>query len=103
MPMLEGIAARDSAAWLQKLQAVVAARPNGMSRTLFELQAVDWNAAAEAPARHVPAAILANQMRLLLRGGAQNIGYYPDDIALNRPDVDALRTTISTHTYPYSP
>jgi hypothetical protein len=42
-------------------------------------------------------------MRLLLRGGAQNIGYYPDDIVLNRPDVDTLRATISTHTYPYSP
>jgi biofilm PGA synthesis lipoprotein PgaB len=103
MPMLEGIAARDSEAWLQKLQIAVAAHPNGMSRTLFELQAVDWNAAAEAPTRHVPAAVLAKQMRLLLRGGAQNIGYYPDDIVLNRPDVDTLRATISTHTYPYSP
>lgn len=103
MPMLEGIAARDAAAWLQKLETAVAARPNGLRKTLFELQAVDWNVAGDAPTRHVSAAALAGQMRLLLKGGAQNIGYYPDDIVLNQPDVDALRATISTHTYPYSP
>jgi biofilm PGA synthesis lipoprotein PgaB len=103
MPMLEGIAARDAAAWLQNLEIAVAARPDGLRKTLFELQAVDWNVAGDAPTRHVSAAALAGQMRLLLKGGAQNIGYYPDDIVLNQPDVDALRAAISTHTYPYSP
>jgi len=102
MPMLEGIAAHDSTAWLQKLESTVAARRYGLSRTLFELQAVDWNVAAGSRTRHVPAASLANQMTVLLRGGARNIGYYPDDIALNLPDVDALRTTITAHSYPDS-
>ncbi|GAC1304028.1 MAG: poly-beta-1,6-N-acetyl-D-glucosamine N-deacetylase PgaB [Steroidobacteraceae bacterium] len=103
MPMLEGIAAPDSAAWLRKLQIAVKAHPHGLSRTLFELQAVDWNVAAGSSARHVPAAALAEQISLLLRGGAQNVGYYPDDFVLNQPAADVMRTTISTHTYPYSP
>jgi hypothetical protein len=42
-------------------------------------------------------------MRLLLRGGALNIGYYPDDFVMNRPAVDELRRVTSVHAYPYSP
>lgn len=103
MPMLEGIPDRKADAWLQQLQTAVAARPGGLSRTLFELQAVDWNVSRYAPQRHIPATALVSQMRLLLSGGALNIGYYPDDFVTNQPAVGQLSRVISVHTYPYSP
>jgi biofilm PGA synthesis lipoprotein PgaB len=103
MPMLEGVPVREADDWLQRLQTAIAAHPAGLSRTLFELQTVDWRTAPGSPKRAVSAATLVSQMRLLLRGGALNIGYYPDDFVMNRPAVDELRRVTSVHAYPYSP
>jgi biofilm PGA synthesis lipoprotein PgaB len=40
-------------------------------------------------------------MRLLLRLGALNFGYYPDDFVAGLPDQHALHKVFSLQSYPY--
>ena len=49
----------------------------------------------------IPSATLAGQMRLLLRLGALNFGYYPDDFATGLPDQRTLHPVFSLQSYPY--
>jgi biofilm PGA synthesis lipoprotein PgaB len=103
MPLMEGVAKRDAARWLDNLRRIVAKRPEGLRRTIFELQAVDWRVPESGPEREVPTETLAGEMRLLARNGALNFGYYPDDAPANHPNVTELRKTISLAVYPYRP
>ena len=88
MPYMEQ--AKDPQAWLASLVARVAATPGALGKTVFELQSVDWR--MQAP---VDDAVLASQMRLLLRKGVRNFGYYPDDFIQGRPSLDVVRAVIS--------
>jgi poly-beta-1,6-N-acetyl-D-glucosamine N-deacetylase len=49
----------------------------------------------------IPTEILARQMRLLLRLGALNFGYYPDDFIAGHPDEHLLHREFSLQSYPY--
>ena len=88
MPYMERAA--DPDAWLKTLVARVADTPGALDRTVFELQSVDWRK-GEA----IDGGVLAAQMQLLLRAGARNFGYYPDDFILERPALEAVRPAIS--------
>jgi len=88
---------------LRRLVAAVAARPHGLERTLFELQAVDWRQPAGSPARRISAAVLGHQMRLLSRLGAVNFGYYPDDFLADQPAQTRLHRDFSLQSYAYRP
>ena len=100
MPAMENVPAGDSDAWLRRLVAAVATRPLGLKRTIFELQAVDWRSKAGGGAR-IPDATLVRQMRLLLRLGALNFGYYPDDFVTGFPDQHTLHPAFSLQSYPF--
>jgi biofilm PGA synthesis lipoprotein PgaB len=95
MPYMERAA--DPERWLRELAEAVGRQPNGLSKTVFELQSVDWRR-NQAP---VATAELVAQMRLLQRMGAVNFGYYPDNFPADRPQRDSLRTGLSLATYPY--
>jgi len=101
MPYMEGVPPKDADAWLRRLVATVAQRPHGLARTIFELQAVDWRTEAEGDHIKVPTATLARQMRLLLRLGALNFGYYPDNFVEGHPVEPELHPTFSLQSYPY--
>jgi poly-beta-1,6-N-acetyl-D-glucosamine N-deacetylase len=101
MPAMENVPTRDAEAWLHRLVAAVAARPQGLKRTIFELQAVDWRHAAAGHDNNVPVATLVREMRLLLRMGALNFGYYPDDFIAGLPDQRTLHAAFSLQSYPY--
>jgi biofilm PGA synthesis lipoprotein PgaB len=106
MPLMENVpGGRRAEAWLRRLVAAVAARPDGLKRTVFELQAVDWRRQQEqgGGARPVDAADLAGQMRLLSRLGALNFGYYPDDFIAGRPDLRTVHREFSLQQHPYRP
>ncbi len=103
MPALENVPARDAEAWLRRLVASVANRPQGLKRTIFELQAVDWRAEATGTDREIPTEALAGQVRLLLRLGALNIGYYPDDFVIDHPEQRRLHRDFSLQSYPALP
>jgi biofilm PGA synthesis lipoprotein PgaB len=89
MPNMEGV--RNPNEWLQKLTARVAAAPGGMEKTVFELQAVNWNARE----RPISTEDLVHQMRLLQARGVRHLAYYPDDFVKDYPDLKVLRPEFS--------
>jgi len=84
--------------WLRQLVQAVARRPDGLERTLFELQARDWR--TNQP---VPDAELARQMRHLQNLGVRHLGYYPDDFVHQQPGVSTAREALSTQWDPVWP
>ena len=101
MPRMEDVPQDQTDTWLENLVEAAHARPAGLQKTIFELQAVDWHRMAPGQNRDVPPEELGGQMRLLASLGAQNFGYYPDDFIKNTPDVDMLHKDFSLQTYPY--
>jgi len=101
MPALEGVPERDAESWLRRLVATVSTRPRGLKGTIFELQTVDWRHRVAGNNVKIPTEILARQMRLLLRLGALNFGYYPDDFIAGHPDEHLLHREFSLQSYPY--
>jgi biofilm PGA synthesis lipoprotein PgaB len=103
MPRMEKIADGEAPDWLKKLVVAGAGRPDGLRRTIFELQTVDWSLAAKGEERAIPPETLGAQMRLLARQGALNIGYYPDDFVTDTPKAELLHKDFSLQTYAYAP
>jgi biofilm PGA synthesis lipoprotein PgaB len=101
MPAMENVPAAGSEAWLRRLVATVAARPLGLKRTIFELQAVDWRNPVAGKNSKISSQSLVRQMRLLLQSGALNFGYYPDDYVAGFPDQRTLHPAFSLQSYPF--
>lgn len=93
MPFMEHAAKPE--AWLESLVRKVAAQPNGLAKTVFELQSVDWKTG-----KPVSAATLAAQMNRLQQLGAVNIGYYPDDFIADRPALATIKPALSVQMFP---
>jgi poly-beta-1,6-N-acetyl-D-glucosamine N-deacetylase len=96
MPLMEN--AQNSNTWLKSLVAKAKATPNGLQRTVFELQAKDWKLK-----RAVDAKVLKQHMQTLTKAGARHVGYYPDDFINNSPDIETIRPYISSRNFPYLP
>lgn len=93
MPFMEQV--EHPLSWLEQLERKVAQTPNGLARTVFELQTRDWSRGAP-----VPDDVLVDQIRRLQRGGAVHLGYYPDDFLRNAPSIEHLRPVLSLETNP---
>ena len=93
MPKLEK--ARRPKVWLANLVRRVAATPNGLQKTVFELQSVNWR--TREP---VPTPVFARQLRLVQEKGALNLAYYPDDFAKNLPTRSRLIPVFSASPFP---
>lgn len=72
--------------WLRKLVQRAAEHPAGLRRTLFELQAFDWQ-----KQRWLGSRTLRGRLDDLTDAGALHIGYTPDGSFRNAPDADAVR------------
>jgi len=96
MPYMEK--AKNPERWLRRLVEKVAAIPGALDKTVFELQSVDWR--KQEP---LDSAILARHMKLLLRNGAANFGYYPEDFIKGHPDLETILPAISLVTEPQAP
>lgn len=94
MPWMEG--SRDPEAWLDELVTTVAKQPDGLQRTVFELQTVDWR--SNEPI--TPARLNAIVRRLQARG-ARHLAWYPDDFIADRPPLGAAREAMSARSFPY--
>ncbi|MCA3264152.1 MAG: poly-beta-1,6-N-acetyl-D-glucosamine N-deacetylase PgaB [Telmatospirillum sp.] len=101
MPQLENVPVADAEPWLAALVAAVARHPEGLKRTIFELQAVDWRKRGGTEDPRIPTAVLARQMRELTGAGALNFGYYPDDFVADHPDIRVLHRDFSLQSYPF--
>lgn len=93
MPYMEE--ADDPGPWLDRLFAKIKAEPDGVARTVIEMQSRDWKSG-----KPVPAQTLAAHWRRLHLAGARHWGYYPDDFHRNQPDETAIRQVISVETFP---
>lgn len=95
MPALEGAA--DPERWLQQLVEAVARHPQGIARTLFELQTVDWRSGEP-----IPPEVLLAQVRALQAAGVRHLGWYPDDFIGDHPPMPAAREAMSARRFPYA-
>lgn len=99
MPLMEGVASSQAIDWLGELVQAVARHPEGLRRTIFEVQAVDWEAKGSAP-REIKSEQIAQWLNALSAQGARHVGYYPDDFVRNHPEMNVIRPEITTNWYP---
>ncbi len=57
-----------------------------MSRTIFELQAVNWRNNQKIPIQEITETI-----QFLEKHGVKHIGYYPDDFVTDHPHPSKLK------------
>lgn len=98
MPLMEKVPPAQIPAWLDRVVDAAQATPGAMSRTVFEVQAVDWNNGQQ---RRIPTREITDWLRQLNMRGARHFGYYPDDFASNHPDVKTLREHLSNYWFPH--
>ncbi|MDO8941247.1 MAG: poly-beta-1,6-N-acetyl-D-glucosamine N-deacetylase PgaB [Methylicorpusculum sp.] len=84
MPFMEN--AEQPLDWLRVLITKVSSQPQGLSKTVFELQSVDWRTQEK-----IPESELEEQITLLQRMHALNYGYYPDDFHKDHPPASMLK------------
>ena len=84
MPFMEKAENPDQ--WLKELGQQVAKTAKGFERVIFELQPFDWN--TQEP---IAMSIFTHQMEQLKRQGAHHLGYYPDNLYANHPDIMTLQ------------
>jgi poly-beta-1,6-N-acetyl-D-glucosamine N-deacetylase len=90
MPYMEQ--APDPEAFLRGIFDAVAAHPGAMSKVVFELQSVNWRNNDQP----LPGDELFDTIRLLYSWGVRNVGYYPDDLFHNSPDVKKMRDVLDS-------
>ena len=81
--------------WMDKLFEQVAQTPQGLERTVFELQTRDWRSG-----QAVPTAELSRVVRRLHTLGARHIAYYPDDQFQDHPAVREFQQVFSMRSAP---
>lgn len=93
MPFMEK--AENPEAWLEELVKKIAAYPNGLKKTVFELQAVDWNTQQK-----IPMETFLHQLQLVQNLGAIHLGYYPDNLFTNHPRQEDMEKAFALGWFP---
>jgi biofilm PGA synthesis lipoprotein PgaB len=77
-------------AWYEKLHRVV--KDTGQAdRVVFKLQAYDWQ-----KKRWLGDQAVRDDLTYLLALGVRHVAYYPDDVFLNKPDIDTVASILSS-------
>lgn len=84
MPYMEQAPDKDK--FYRDLVQRVKQQPNGMKKTVFELQAVNWRNNEK-----VPTVELTQTIQSLYQQGVIHVGYYPDDPIQDHPDTTEMR------------
>ncbi len=84
MPYMEQ--AKDPEQFYTDLVTRVKRYPNGLKKTVFELQAKDWRTAQPIASEELADTIIKLYMR-----GVRHVAYYPDDAPANHPNAALLR------------
>lgn len=85
MPFMEE--AENPEAWLTELVLKAALHPDGLRKTVFELQSVDWRNQTD-----IPMEVFVKQARRIQELGAIHFGYYPDNVFRDQPRLKDLET-----------
>jgi biofilm PGA synthesis lipoprotein PgaB len=88
MPFMED--AKNPNQWLTNLVKAAAKEPDGLKKTVFELQTVNWK-----NQQKIPSNVFIEQLNLLKKLGVKHIGYYPDNVYENQPKLEDLQQHFS--------
>lgn len=89
MPYMEQV--DDPKKFYQDLVNRVKQYPDGLRKTVFELQAVDWRNNKKVPSQE-----MADTIQTLYQQGVMHVGYYPDDPFEEHPNTAVLRKVLDT-------
>ena len=84
MPYMEQAENKDK--FYQDIVNRVKSYPNGLHKTVFELQAENWRTNEPVPSQE-----LGDTIESLYKQGALHVAYYPDDPIKQLPNVDIMR------------
>lgn len=90
-PQMEN--AENPIKWLREMAEKVAGHPKGPDKTVFKLQAYDWQ-----DGQWVDSELLLREMKVLLSAGGRHLAYYPDNLWEKRPLIDVIQYEMSTQT-----
>ena len=93
-PRMEKVSQPDK--WLKGLVEAAKKYPDGINKTVFKIQAYDWNRK-----KWIETKTVDRWLRTLVAAGARNVGYYPDDFVDNEPDADVIRLMMSTEDFSF--
>jgi len=93
MPFMEKAEHPD--AWLTELVQKIAAEPNGLRKTVFELQTLDWNTQQK-----IPMETFLKQLRLVQKLGGIHLGYYPDNVFEDHPRQEDMESAFALPRFP---
>jgi biofilm PGA synthesis lipoprotein PgaB len=93
MPFMEE--AKNPLQWLTQLVKTAAKQPDGLKKTVFELQSVNWKTQEK-----IPMPVFIEQLELLKKLGVRHIGYYPDNVFQDQPRLTDLQQHFSLHALP---
>lgn len=89
MPYMEQ--APDADQFYRDLIQRVKSFPNGMKKTVFELQATNWRTSQKVSSQE-----LASTIQSLYSQGVMHVGYYPDDPIQGHPDPKVMHDVFAT-------
>jgi biofilm PGA synthesis lipoprotein PgaB len=93
MPFIEGT--KKPGQWLTELVTAATHYPEGLKKSVFELQTVNWKTREK-----IPSPLFIEQLELLRKLGVHHIGYYPDDVYLDQPRLKDLNKHFSLPALP---
>ena len=93
MPFMEE--AENPKQWLTQLVKTAAKQPDGLKKTVFELQSVNWKTHEK-----IPMPVFNEQLELLKKLGVSHIGYYPDNVLTDQPRLTDLQQHFSLNAMP---
>jgi len=93
MPFMEE--AKKQVQWLTELVAAATHYPEGLKKSVFELQTVNWKTHEK-----IPMPIFIEQLELLRKLGVHHIGYYPDNVYQDQPRLMDLQQHFSVPDLP---
>lgn len=82
--------------WLKELVRKSKKYPDGLKKTVFKIQAYDWNKKL-----WINEKTLDKWLRVLAASGAQHLAYYPDNYVDNKPDAKIIRLMMSVEDFPF--
>lgn len=82
--------------WLKRLVQKASECQGGLAKTVFKIQAYDWERK-----RWIKEDVLHARLRALVAAGAQHVGYYPDDCFKDKPRQEVMRLMIGTEDFPF--
>jgi poly-beta-1,6-N-acetyl-D-glucosamine N-deacetylase len=88
MPFMEE--AKNPDQWLTELVKAAAKEPDGLKKTVFELQTVNWK-----NQQKISSEVFVGQINLLKKLGVKHLGYYPDNVHENQPRLDDIKQHFS--------